>query len=268
MAKSKDDDLLLFVVDEFGDLQPNLEITQGKKERIENDTGLSIPREEPKHNNLQDTNAVVYRQESRALRAENNRTLDLSLSKDLSNLRSFRSSLFSSTTSEDGTKDTKEQESQRTTSTRNYSNGDTAGSTDRSSVLSNSASASIKPSVQRFDKRGNAGGGLVRERGYSYGNTVSSRTNDFTDDRQSSTGSGRDTLQQVSRKDRQDIGLSLFEERRLGQEVNQEHREHNELKSLERTDTRIRERNDGDSRGDKVDFILGEPLLLKEVGAS
>lgn len=264
MKKVKDDSLLLFVVDEFGDLQPNLEIIQGKKERIENDAGLSIPREEPKHNNLQDTNAVVYRQESGALRAENNRTLDLSLSKDLSNLRSFRSSLFSSTTSEDGTKDTKEQESQRTTSTRNYSNGDTAGSTDRSSVLSNSASASIKPSIQRFDKRGNAGG-LVRERGYSYGNTVSSRTNDFTDDRQSSTGSRRDTLQRVSGKDRQDIGLSLFEERRLGQEVNQEHREHDELESLERTDTRIRERNDGDSRGDKVDFILDKKIKNKEI---
>ena len=124
MAKSKDDDLLLFVVDEFGDLQPNLEITQGKKERIENDTGLSIPREETEHNDLQNTNAVVYRQESRALRAEDNRTMGLSLSKDLSNLRSFRTSLFSSTTSEDGTKDTKEQDSQRTTSTRNYSNGD------------------------------------------------------------------------------------------------------------------------------------------------
>lgn len=264
MKKVKDDSLLLFVVDEFGDLQPNLEITQGKKERIENDTGLSIPREETEHNDLQNTNAVVYRQESRALRAEDNRTLDLSLSKDLSNLRSFRSSLFSATTSEDGTKDTKEQESQRTTSTRNYSNGDTAGSTDRSSVLSNSASASIKPSVQRFDKRGNAGG-LVRERGYSYGNTVSSRTNDFTDDRQSSTGSRRDTLQRVSGKDRQDIGLSLFEERRLGQEVNQEHREHDELESLERTDTRIRERNDGDSRGDKVDFILDKKIKNKEI---
>ncbi|WP_273337569.1 hypothetical protein [Campylobacter avium] len=264
MKKVKDDSLLLFVVDEFGDLQPNLEIIQGKKERIENDTGLSIPREEPKHNNLQDTNAVVYGQESGALRAENNRTLDLSLSKDLSNLRSFRSSLFSSTASEDGTKDTKEQESQRTTSKRNYSNGDTTRSTDRSSVLSNSVSASIKPSIQRFDKRGNAGG-LVRERGYSYGNTVSSRTNDFTDDRQSSTGSRRGALQRVSRKDRQDIGLSLFEERRLGQEVNQEHREHNELKSLERTDTRIRERNDGDSRGDKVDFSLDKKIKNKEI---
>ena len=148
MAKSKDDDLLLFVVDEFGELQPNLKIMQ--KERIENDTKSGIPRESLKHNDLQNTDAMVYRQESRALRAEDNRTMGLSLSKDLSDIRSFRTSLFSSTTSEDGTKDIKEQDSQRTTSTRNYSNGDTAGSTDRSSVLSNSASASIKPFLQTY----------------------------------------------------------------------------------------------------------------------
>lgn len=106
MTKRIDSDLLLFVVDEFGELSPNLEYIQGQnpttQERTENVGEPKHTRNALEQGGVSHTHAVVDRQENKSARTQSNGEMGFGLSQDNANAGRIATSRPSSATSSNG----------------------------------------------------------------------------------------------------------------------------------------------------------------------
>ncbi|WP_238386997.1 MULTISPECIES: SNF2-related protein [unclassified Campylobacter] len=140
MTKIKNDDLMLFVIDEFGEFQPNLELTQGKiqkDERIDNASKSKLSQNTTERSDLQNAFSMVYRQENRHSRTQDYRAMDKPLSQDNENAGRFTASQPSTSTNTNGAKNFNEQGSTNKIQSRNDTNGDIRSFWGRSRVLFN-----------------------------------------------------------------------------------------------------------------------------------
>lgn len=183
MTKRIDSDLLLFVVDEFGELSPNLEYIQGQnpttQERTENVSEPKHTRNALEQGGVSHTHAVVDRQENKSARTQSNGEMGFGLSQDNANAGRIAASRPNSATSSNGAGNftTKPRE----ISSRADGDGDYARSGGEFGVLSARRTQDFKPEVSPSLAGGLAG--RERDRGRADGllekrDGVSSTTRD------------------------------------------------------------------------------------------
>lgn len=285
MTKRIDSDLLLFVVNEFGELEPNLQYIQAEnaiiqeKERIDNVSESKQSRTALEQSGVSNTNSMVDRQENRLTRTQSDWSVGAGLSKDDGSVGRIGTSHPSPTTSGDGAGNPAKQGSQRQTSSGINGDGDNEGSRDRLGILSHQSTQTLEPEIsssvgEGFTGRGRDGGRTDRP---LEEHISASSTREYNKTSKSSfgrTNEGRIENKRVNGRTRQAMGQNLFEDRPTRQELVRDSRNINERESTQQRNSQISPKGEGDNysrnRGNslrRIDFTTNkEPNLgsLKE----
>lgn len=303
MTKRIDSDLLLFVVNEFGELEPNLQYIQAEnaiiqeKERIDNVSESKQSRTALEQSSVSNTSSMVDRQENRLTRTQSDWSVGAGLSKDDGSVGRIGTSHPSPTTSGNGAGNPAKQGSQRQTSSGINGDGDNEGSRDRLGILSHQSTQTLEPEISssvgerpsiRGGIRGRDGSGQHlgissnmsntkrdettdrrREFRHSGEKTANSRDRILNGQSSQQRGNGTETAnhryfgESNSHLDRQ----SLFAAQTIGQEIGGNDKGYNERESIQQTLNTVSQRSNSSDTGGKIDFTTNkEPNLgsLKE----
>lgn len=301
MTKRIDSDLLLFVVNEFGEFEPNLKYIQAEnaiiqeKERIDNVSKSKQSRTALEQSSVSNTSSMVDRQENRLARTQSDWSVGNGLSKDDGSVGRIGTSHPSPTTSRDGAGNPTKQGSQRQTSSGINGDGNNAGSGDRLGILSHQSTQTFKPEISssvggrpsiRGEIRGRDGNGQRLDISSDISNTKRDETTDrgreFRHSEETTTNSSDSVFNGRQRRgkstgtaNRRDFGesnsrlegQSLFAARTVRQEIGGNDKGHNERESIQQTLNTVSQRSNSSDTSGKIDFTTNkEPNLgsLKE----
>lgn len=303
MTKRIDSDLLLFVVNEFGELEPNLQYIQAEnaiiqeKERIDNVSESKQSQTALEQSGVSNTNSMVDRQENRLTRTQSDWSVGAGLSKDDGSVGRIGTSHPSPTTSGDGAGNPAKQGSQRQTSSGINGDGDNEGSRDRLGILSHQSTQTLEPEISSsVGERPSIRGGIRGRDGSGQHLGISSdmsntKRDETTDRRREFRHSGEKTANSRDRilngqssqqrgngtgtANRRDFGesnsrlegQSLFAARTVRQEIGGNDKGHNERESIQQTLNTVSQRSNSSDTSGKIDFTTNkEPNLgsLKE----